>query len=143
MSTDFCQAAKRHLDDAVFLNNNKRLPNADQLYGLAAECALKAVVVGLGAQTDRGGDLTPPFRVHAKEMWVGYETFLSGRTGQRYLAPLAGFDGNPFDDWRVDQRYAPAEELSGGSLFRHARAARACATALQRAITDGVVICPR
>ena len=139
MSTNYCQAARRHFEDADLLHQNKRLPNADQLYGLAAECALKAVVVGLGAQTDSDGGLTRPLRHHVDRLWIEYEAFVSGRTAHRYLTPLARFEGNPFDEWRVDQRYAPSEEIPPRRLFRHKRAARACGAALQRALSDGVV----
>lgn len=48
MKTDFKNAYERHQKDAEILFDKKRYTNADQFYGLSAECALKAVIVGLG-----------------------------------------------------------------------------------------------
>jgi len=48
MPVDFYDACKRHWNDAEHLFDQKRLANADHLFGLAAECALKAVMVALG-----------------------------------------------------------------------------------------------
>jgi hypothetical protein len=57
MDTDYKNAACRHYEDAEILFKQLRWANADQLYGLAAECGLKAVMVGLGARTKSSGDL--------------------------------------------------------------------------------------
>ncbi|MDR3553905.1 MAG: hypothetical protein P4L55_04045 [Syntrophobacteraceae bacterium] len=54
MSVDFCDAAYRHFNDAKRLFDNDRMANADHLTGIAAECALKAVMVGLGMNLGAG-----------------------------------------------------------------------------------------
>ncbi len=41
MNTNYKNAARRHYEDAEILFNRLRWANADQLYGLAAECGLK------------------------------------------------------------------------------------------------------
>jgi hypothetical protein len=60
MNTDYKNAARRHYKDAEILYSRLRWANADQLYGLAAECGLKAVMVGLCASTKSSGDLKKP-----------------------------------------------------------------------------------
>ena len=117
------------------------MTNADPLYGLAAECALKAVVVGLGEPTEASGDLGKPWRhQHANAVWDEYQTLVSARTASRYLAPLDAFGGNPFADWSITQRYGDrASSPSAEALERHANAARACLLPLQRAMYDGIV----
>lgn len=42
---DFQDAAKRHLDDAelLFAQSSPRLANASHLFGISAECSLKAI----------------------------------------------------------------------------------------------------
>lgn len=54
---DYGDSADRHWLDAELLRGGRRTNNADQLYGLAAECALKAIMVRLGAPSTPAGDL--------------------------------------------------------------------------------------
>ena len=53
MPVDFRDAAERHYEDAGYLLADDRLSDADHLFGLSGECALKAVMlyVGYGAPT--------------------------------------------------------------------------------------------
>ena len=51
MPLDFRDAAKRHWKDAEYLLEDERFAaNADHLFGMSAECALKAVMLSLGMQ---------------------------------------------------------------------------------------------
>lgn len=137
MVISYQDAAKRHWDDAVFLHDDRRAANADQLFGLAAECALKEVMVSLGASTTGTGDLGQRHQLHIDKLWSEYHSFAAGRRGSRYLTPLAAFTPNPFDDWTVSQRYAAqASGPSGAAVDRHRRAARACLVVLQRAASQ-------
>jgi hypothetical protein len=135
---NFSEAAGRHWEDAFLLEASRRLANADQLYGFAAECALKAIMMILGATSTAEGDLAEPrHRKHIDELWSEYQLFASGRRGARYLSPLAGFGQNPFADWNARQRYFADTALpSGAALAQHSKACRACLTALQRAEQD-------
>ena len=45
MAEAYADAAVRHWSDAEFFKEDQRLPNADQLYGFAAECALKVALL--------------------------------------------------------------------------------------------------
>jgi hypothetical protein len=135
MDTNFGEAAKRHWNDAKFLRENKRLPNADQLFGFSAECALKEVMIRLGAPIKEGGDLSE--RSHWKHidvLWSEFQAFAAGRRGSRFLGALASFTVNPFSDWHTNQRYrSDSSEPSGAVLDNHRKACRACLVALDRA----------
>jgi len=48
LKTDYLDAFSRHREDGDLLYDHARWPNADQLYGLSAECGLKAVMVAIG-----------------------------------------------------------------------------------------------
>jgi hypothetical protein len=68
MNEKFDEAAQRHWRDAEWLRGEKRTENADQLYGLAAECAVKAVLSKLpGCSSD--GELAPAYRKHIDALW--------------------------------------------------------------------------
>jgi len=85
-------------EDAEILFNRLRWANADQLYGLAAECGLKAVMVGLGTRTKSSGDLKK-HSVHINKLWNEFITFANGRNGAKYVGDLSS--NNPFQDWDV------------------------------------------
>jgi hypothetical protein len=138
MDVDFSESARRHFEDAGSLREGKRHPNADQLYGIAAECALKAIMVGLGAPTKPTGDLADPKHwKHLPELWAEFQAFPTGRAGARYLSVLPR--DNPFDDWGVAQRYAPTASVKVPAVEAHFKATRAVLAALQRAAEDGIV----
>jgi hypothetical protein len=71
---DFPASARRHLADAKLLEANGRLANAGHLYGFAAECGLKALLIWHGYPTDPEGSpdpkRKPTFRVHISELVV-------------------------------------------------------------------------
>ena len=143
MSVDFGSASRRHWKDAVLLKESRSLANADQLFGLSAECALKAVMVACGAPTLASGDLgLREHWVHMPNLWGEYHALVQGRTRQRYLAPLDVAGDEPFAEWGVQQRYFRESALPGGSArIRHEKAAGACQVVLERAILDGDVTC--
>ncbi len=66
MQTDFLDAHERHWEDAELLFAQSRWANADHLYGLAAECGLKRlmIVFRMPVAAD-GGPQLPHDRVHA------------------------------------------------------------------------------
>jgi hypothetical protein len=134
METNFSEAAKRHWQDALLLREGKRLPNADQLFGLSAECALKEVMIRLGAPTNAGGDLSQRSHwQHIDALWSEFQAFAAGRSGSRSLSALAAFVANPFSDWHTSQRYwSDSSSPSGASLDNHWKACRACLVALER-----------
>lgn len=105
---DFQDAAKRHLDDAELLlaQSPPRLANASHLFGISAECSLKAI------------------GTNSKKPGVSFNPFDGGHIGSRLFAELSnvtklGASGNLvlkldtlesanyFSSWSVNQRYAP------------------------------------
>ena len=106
MNPDFHSAAHRHWNDAEFLHCDSRLGNAYQLYGLAAECALKAVMQGLGMQLgDKGRPQEPGHKVHIDKLWQAFFTFCSGRNDARYANMLDPTD-TTLQSWDLSLRYA-------------------------------------
>jgi hypothetical protein len=139
MSTDFRDASARHFDDAEFLLNHSepREANADHLFGISAECSLKAVMLALGmkvntdgAPTDRG------HKVHMPELWAAFQSFAEGRLASRYLEPLD--KANPFSDWAVDQRYWARAAITAQAPSRRMAAATQCRLSLEKLLFDGV-----
>jgi hypothetical protein len=53
--TDFYNAYTRHIEDAEFLFSASHLGNADQIYGYAAECGLKCLMLHFGMPVDITG----------------------------------------------------------------------------------------
>jgi hypothetical protein len=109
------QAAARHWLDAEQLLAAKRLDNADQLFGLAAECALKVALVRSGTTIDDGSGL----RKHIDVLWDRARVHVKGRSN----APLASLlrSSNPFHEWAVAQRYFVTGHVQQTTIDRHRR----------------------
>lgn len=121
MPEDFAGAAIRHFRDGALLEEKRRISNADQLFGFAAECAIKSALAGLPGYTDSGA-LAQKYHVHIDKLWD-----LAQVQGiqKRYPALVVLLKGmpQPFADWSTDQRYGPDDMISAEVLKRHHRAA--------------------
>jgi hypothetical protein len=111
MTEQYDQAAIRHYRDATLLEENQRLANADQLYGLAAECALKWVWPKTG---------NPLKRNHINELWA--QVPLSSKTPSGLIPILR--QPNPFADWSVEQRYEEDSVVTQSSICPHRQMAK-------------------
>lgn len=107
---DFHQAARRHFKDAELLMNQTREANAGQLYGFAAECGVKALLVWKGYPSDPvSGEIIEKrkkLRAHIHELTKNINmvhTFLDGRGAAKYLAMIPSI--GDFSDWKTDHRY--------------------------------------
>ena len=128
---DFTDAHRRHWTDAELLYSHARWPNADHLYGLSAECGLKAVMRFLGMPAD-----TPTkYRKHVRELWPIFEDFARGRDGGRYVRMLPG--GAPFADWSHDDRYAHRSHFNHEGVEPHRLAAQGVRTMVGSMEQDG------
>lgn len=139
MSTNYRDASARHFDDAEFLLNQAepREANADHLFGLSAECSLKAVMLALGmAVNTDGSPADRGHKVHMPELWAAFQSFSEGRLASRYLEPLDKV--NPFSDWVVDQRYWVRAAITAPATLRHMDAASQCRMSLEKLLFDGV-----
>ena len=76
MTIDFQDAAKRHYGDACLLKTHGRNPNSGQLFGVSAECGLKALLVCLKYPIEANGDLQrrDQFKKHINQLVLGITT---------------------------------------------------------------------
>ena len=116
---DFANAHFRHWEDAEFLFRAGRWANADQLYGLSAECGLKAVMVANGLSVDVAGS---PYRKHVNRLWGIFRAIVQGRRTGGWLHHLP--QSNPFAKWSVENRYANSADFDEQSVGPHRAAAR-------------------
>ena len=140
MTVDFLDASNRHHSDASFLFEDHRYPNADQLYGLAAECALKDILRRLYSGTiDKDGFLLingKKVKGHVNEFWGVFSGMVSGRTESQF--GLFSMDA-PFGNWSVHQRYTLSSDISKETVEAHKRASDAIFETRQSLILDGVI----
>ncbi len=139
---DFKDAAERHWSDAGTLFQQNRLANADHLFGMAAECALKAVMQALGMVGDASG--APADRkhkipkIHINDLWTQFITFADGRNAAQYVSLLPA-GTNPFADWHVNQRYEHQSQFAQNVVQQHQQGAKNAMAVLQQAKQDGRV----
>lgn len=121
MPEDFACAAIRHFRDGALLEEKRRVSNADQLFGFAAECAIKSALVGLPGCADSGA-LAREHHVHIDKLW--YLAQVQG-IQKRYPGLAAVLKGlqQPFADWSTNQRYGPDDMVTEDALECHHRAA--------------------
>lgn len=141
---DFKAAARRHHDDAHFLLGDNRWANADHLAGLAAECALKAIIqcAPFGAATDAKGipmwgQPTKTLVLHINKLWQELAQSLSGHSAAAFAALLAG--PPPFATWEVGDRYSDGSAITQQQAAAHLGAARQVLGVLLQADRDGFV----
>jgi hypothetical protein len=118
MKADFLDAHQRHCQDAELLFGLQRLANADHLYGIAAECGLKRLMLAFGMpfNPDKDWPEKREDRAHADGIWDRFEAYRSGHTrGPVYvLSP-----DNPFSDWTAGQRYAAQHCFDATRVSEH------------------------
>lgn len=105
MQADFLDAHERHWNDAGALFQAQRWANADHLYGLAAECGLKQLMMrfGMAVDSSTGSPIDRKDWRHVNNIWARFESYRSGKLeGIDYGLPMP----NPFGDWDVSDRYA-------------------------------------
>lgn len=122
---DFANAHLRHWRDAEFLFRAERWANSDQLYGLSAECGLKAVMVADGLPVDAAGSpRADKYRKHidVNKLWDGFRAFVQGRKTGQLLHHLP--QSNPFTSWSINNRYANGDHFNKQSVDPHRAAAR-------------------
>jgi hypothetical protein len=138
MSSDFLDAHQRHLEDADLLFDNQRWANADHLYGLAAECGLKRLMLCFGMQFDSAKDVPKERedKVHVDGAWDRYETYRNNHhQGAGYPLPTT----NPFANWRVSERYEPRGNFSEARVKPHRKGAEAVMKLIRKAELEGVL----
>lgn len=141
MKADFLDAHERHWDDAEMLFNASRWANADHLYGLAAECGLKRLmmVFGMTVDIETGSPRDGKDRVHVMEnrkpgnAWDRYEAYRAGCCAAAYVLPSP----NPFRDWDASQRYAHRTNFDRKLAESHRQGADAVRNLVEKADKEG------
>lgn len=138
MKADFLDAHQRHWDDAEHLFAAGRWANADHLYGVAAECGLKRLMLQFGMSWDQTKDWPADRdnRVHADGIWARYESYRQGNvTGASYGLPIA----NPFANWDVSDRYAHQNQFAEPYAQAHKHGARLVCDLIAKARREGLL----
>lgn len=138
MNADFHDAHQRHWQDAENLYAARRWANADHLYGIAAECGLKRLMMAFGMKLDaaKGKPAEHQDAVHADGVWARYESYRSGHhRGTAYGLVSA----NPFDDWHVTQRYTHQSQFDATRAMQHRIGAEAVRHLVKKAALEGLI----
>lgn len=144
-------AARRHLRDADTLFNQGRLANAGQLYGFAAECGLKAMLLACGVAPGADGGVPDdhpanpgkrhPLRQHMPSLTgrisINGHLIPDGPRATKYMATMPSL--GHFHDWSVDHRYWREAAMPLTSVTSWRSAAQEVSTMLDQAIQDGVL----
>ncbi len=108
---DIRAAAYRHFEAAEELAEGKRRDVAGYLYGIAAECGIKAMMLEVNIRPrpieERKDD---PFYAHFPEL----RTMLRSRLAGRLAAPLLNFIGSDafMNQWSTDMRYSHGRDVA-------------------------------
>lgn len=138
MNPDFLDAHSRHWEDAEMLFNDSRLPNADHLYGMAAECGLKRLMMVFGMQVDSttGNPSDRQDWKHIDQIWCRFESYRSGHTlGVNYVLPANA----PFSDWKAEQRYANRSNFDNARVQPHRDGAQEVRKLIKKAQIAGLL----
>ncbi|MBE0471748.1 MAG: SAM-dependent methyltransferase [Methyloprofundus sp.] len=136
MPTDFYDAHQRHFNDADTLYTSSRWANADHLFGLSAECGLKALMQSFGMMLQPNGAPTRDDRKHMDNLLPRYEHYRSGHAaGAQYALSLT----TEFDNWSVNQRYDHQSNFSQSVVDPHQQAALTIRKLIQQAKLDGLL----
>ncbi len=137
--THFLDAYCRHWEDGETLYGAGRLANADHLYGLCAECGIKAVMQGLGMlHLDAQGQPEKEYKKHVDVLWSTFCSLAEGRSQAPYATLLPG--SNPFGDWKIEQRYAPSTHFTDTRVSAHRSGVDAVHELVRQARTDGKLL---
>ncbi|MFF4947259.1 hypothetical protein [Streptomyces rubiginosohelvolus] len=148
----FARAATRHHDDAIYLHDDGRLPNADHHFGFAVECALKSLILRHTAAsmnpTKQGGRPSakpwapdasgkPQHFGHLPGLWSDVALLLHGRGGSILSGVLSA--SKPFDTWAVEDRYLDGAAATQSDVRNRRAAAQKILSLHQQALIAGVL----
>lgn len=135
MTPDFYDAHERHWEDAELLERELRLATADQLYGIAAECGLKRLMLCFGMPFNNDMPSDKRDCVHANKIWDRYTIYAAGHNGVGYLLSAV----NPFSDWDIAQRYGHRSEFDTARITPHRQGAELVRQKLAQAKREGLI----
>lgn len=129
---DFPDAANRHWQDAEMLYSDSRLATADHLFGVAAECAIKSIMVAQ-AGTPR---LAKRYWTHMPGIWDEFSAYCPPTGSNAYATSLPP---NPFASWDIGDRYGAESAFPMTRVETHRNGAKAAMKMLEQARLDGVL----
>jgi len=138
MNSAYGSAATRMWTDAETLYASTRLGTADHLYGLAAECCLKAILHAVGIiPADAPSKPQKPFGVHIDRLWGEYNAALAGPHSATYaVAQLNPFNVGP---WKADDRYLHDSKFSATRVSAHQNGAKQAWVMFEQAVLNGTI----
>jgi len=110
-ATDMPAAARRHFAAAEDLIGGQRKDVAGYLYGIAAECAVKAMMIDAGLRPSSNGPRKDdPFFAHFPDLRTMLRDTLSGRRS----ATITNFinDDSFMNHWSTRMRYSHGRDIS-------------------------------
>jgi hypothetical protein len=126
---DMVSAARRHLEAADELAQGKRQDVAGYLYGIAAECALKAMMCNAGFRpVTNEKQKKDPFFAHFPEL----RTILRDRIHGRGATPLVRLVQNDgfMNNWSTQMRYSHGKDIQKKWIENWAKDARQAVTSI-------------
>jgi len=126
LGDSFDDAARRFWSDANTLHKAGCLPTADHLYGLSAECALKAII------TLNCGGMRKQDKVHLPCIWDEFLQHPNNPFAQS--APANPFKGS----WCIDHRYAADNHFVQQRLETHKAGAFEANKLLEQSAGNGL-----
>lgn len=124
----------------IILHNayDARLGTSDHLFGLAAECALKAIlhahsVIPAPPAFPADKETKAKFSTHINKLWGEYVAWADGSKTLQIPATSS------FDAWRAEDRYLHDDYFKPPRVDTHRVGAATTAELLERLILDGVV----
>ncbi|MDX2218447.1 MAG: hypothetical protein SF172_05435 [Burkholderiales bacterium] len=147
-SVNYFESARRHYRDADTLLGGSRQGNAGQLFGIAAECGIKAILVASKVPVDTEGSIGSlpgvkgkGFKDHLPNLGKALTDLMGSipdsRTATTYLSALSSL--SHFSDWRIEHRYWRDAALPVASVARWQSAAGEVMAVLDQAKEDGVM----
>jgi hypothetical protein len=111
----FRDSAIRHYDDGQTLFTGNRYDNADQLFGFATECAIKACLL---PRCFSGSNLHHKYKVHIDTLWCKALLHVDPKSHPGLYALLQN-KANPFANWTIENRYQPTGGISSQVCEEH------------------------
>lgn len=140
----YSKAAARHHADAEELLRRQRFVTADHLAGLAVECALKALLLGVAGVSAGPKGIQRRFAQHGSALCSEVINYITSPIEASYFQPILNVD--PYGSWSVNDRYEDGVRAAGGGPIRPIdtqrliRAAYDLLVELQRAQRDGYTV---
>lgn len=129
---DYANAADRYWLDANTLHKNGRLATSDHLFGVSAECALKAIMVALSD----GTQLPKCYWKHLPKIWDEFVAYIPSSGTHPYASMLTP---NPFLGWDINDRYGHDGQFTTSRVGGHRIASLQANKVLEKARIDGIL----